>query len=204
MSCRKVVALLFSLSMLVAAPASAGPMQPDRPSRVVIIVLDQARPDTITRYHMKNVQELQRKGTTFPNAIVGDMAAETVISHNVITSGLFPKHMGWSNELYRDQDNVLLAGAGTYHVTSSMSCNDFDLLINHGNYPKLQDYLDSKFGETSSFASITQKRTSACTSGHVSGATDGTPGDDNYAPAGPDFTYKREGGQLLLIKIPSG
>ncbi len=28
------------------------------------------------------------------------------------------------------------------------------------------------------------------------------PGDDNYAPAGPDFTYKREGGQLLLMRIP--
>jgi len=27
-------------------------------------------------------------------------------------------------------------------------------------------------------------------------------GEDNFAPAGPDFTYKREGGQLLLIKIP--
>lgn len=27
-------------------------------------------------------------------------------------------------------------------------------------------------------------------------------GDDNVAPAGPDFTYKREGGQLLLIRIP--
>jgi hypothetical protein len=30
------------------------------------------------------------------------------------------------------------------------------------------------------------------------------PGADNYPPAGPDFTYKREGGQLLLIKIPGG
>ena len=28
------------------------------------------------------------------------------------------------------------------------------------------------------------------------------PGDDNYAPLGPDFTYKREGGQLLLMRIP--
>ena len=28
------------------------------------------------------------------------------------------------------------------------------------------------------------------------------PGADNFAPAGPDFTYKREGGQLLLIRIP--
>lgn len=27
-------------------------------------------------------------------------------------------------------------------------------------------------------------------------------GEDNFAPAGPDFTYKREGGQLLLIYIP--
>jgi hypothetical protein len=28
------------------------------------------------------------------------------------------------------------------------------------------------------------------------------PGTDNFAPEGPDFTYKREGGQLLLIRIP--
>jgi hypothetical protein len=27
-------------------------------------------------------------------------------------------------------------------------------------------------------------------------------GDDNYPPDGPDFTYKREGGQLLLLRIP--
>jgi hypothetical protein len=29
-------------------------------------------------------------------------------------------------------------------------------------------------------------------------------GEDNFAPSGPDFTYKREGGQLLLIRIPGG
>jgi hypothetical protein len=165
-SCRKVVALLFALSMLVAAPANAGPKQPDRPSRVVIIVLDQARPDTITRYGMTNVQELQRKGTSFPNGMVGHMAAETVISHNVITSGLLPKHMGWSNEVYRDADEVL-GPPNAYYVTSSMSCNQFKTLIAHGQYNKLQDYLDAKFGEGSRFASISQKRTSACTSGQT-------------------------------------
>ena len=166
MSCRKVVALLFALSMLVVAPASAAPTPPDRPSRVVIIVLDQARPDTITRYGMTNVQELQRKGTSFPNGMVGHMAAETVISHNVITSGLLPKHMGWSNEVYRDADAVL-GPANAYYVTSSMSCNQFKALIAHGQYNKLQDYLDAKFGEGSRFASISQKRTSACTSGQT-------------------------------------
>jgi hypothetical protein len=30
------------------------------------------------------------------------------------------------------------------------------------------------------------------------------PGADNVAPAGPDFTNKREGGQLLLIRVPGG
>jgi hypothetical protein len=28
------------------------------------------------------------------------------------------------------------------------------------------------------------------------------PGEDNFPPPGPDFTYKREGGQLLLIRVP--
>jgi hypothetical protein len=28
------------------------------------------------------------------------------------------------------------------------------------------------------------------------------PGDDNVPPAGPDFTYKREGGQLVLVRVP--
>ena len=48
-----------------------------------------------------------------------------------------------------------------------MSCAQFKALIAGGNYNKLQDYLDTKFGENSSFASISQKRTSACTSGHT-------------------------------------
>jgi hypothetical protein len=30
------------------------------------------------------------------------------------------------------------------------------------------------------------------------------PGDDNNGDGQPDFTYKREGGQLMLIRIPGG
>ncbi|HKP20691.1 MAG TPA: alkaline phosphatase family protein [Thermoleophilaceae bacterium] len=169
--------LAFVVSLVGAAlPAAAAQAAPEKPSRVVIIVLDQARPDTITRYGMTNVQELQRKGKSFHDAYVGHMAAETVISHNVITSGRFPKHMGWTNEVYRDTDGVLGA-PGNYYVTSSMSCAEFKALIEHGDYPKIQDYLDSKFGESSSFATFTQKRTSACTSGHTSPAADGTGTD---------------------------
>jgi len=168
------------LKALAACLVTAAVLAPSalavQPSRVLIIVLDQARPDTITRYGMKNVQKLQRDGENFPNAYVGHMAAETVISHNVITSGQLPKHMGWTNEVYRDTDGVL-GTAGNYYITSSMSCAEFKSLIEHGNYPKIQDYLDSKFGESSSFATFTQKRTSACTSGHTSAAADGNGTD---------------------------
>ena len=112
---RKVILALFGsvlLGALLAAPTvQAGGSE--RPSRVLILMLDQARPDTIERYGMKNVQALQRRGVSFPNALVGHMAAETVVSHNVITSGRFPKHMGWSNEVYRDVDGVLGSARAT-------------------------------------------------------------------------------------------
>jgi hypothetical protein len=169
------VASVVLIGQLLVSPAvQAG--HPNSPSRVLILVLDQARPDTIERYDMKNVQALMENGVNFPNAVVGHMAAETVISHNVMTSGQLPKHMGWSNEVYRDVDGVL-GTPGAYYVTSSMSCSQFKALIDHGGYKKLADYLDDHFGPSSKFASITQKRTSACTSGHTSSAADGDATD---------------------------
>lgn len=139
---------------------------------MLIIVLDQTRRDTITRYGMENVQALMSDGVSFPRAYLGHMASETVITHNVITSGQLPKHMGWSNEVHRDVGNVIGLGEGAYHVSSSMSCAQFDALIDNAGYLKLQDYLDTRFGESSTFASIAEKRTAACTAGQSAGASD--------------------------------
>jgi hypothetical protein len=121
---------------------------------------------------MVNVQALMAGGVSFPHAYLGHMAAETVISHNVMTSGLFPKHMGWSNEVFRDVDDVLSAGAGAYHVTSSLGCSDFATLIEAGGYPKLEDFLGrlEEDGDAR-FVTIAQKTTAACTAGH--------PADEN-------------------------
>lgn len=170
-----VCSLLLVGPMLMSAGVQATPAEtvgPSAPTRVIVIVLDQSRKDTITRYGMQNVQALAAQGVSFPNAYLGHMAAETVISHNVMTSGLLPKHMGWTDEVYRDVGNVLGLNEGAYHVTSSMSCAQFDALIEHGGYLKLPDYLDAQFGETSTFASIAEKRTSACTGGQTVGPSD--------------------------------
>ena len=161
-----VIGLVFGLAAL-AQPITATSLPSagaDKPSRVLIVVIDAFRPDYIERFDMQNVKALMDRGTSFPNGIVGHMAATTVISHNVMTSGLLPKHMGWSNEVYRDVDNVLGEGAGAYFVTSSLSCDQFRALTQAGGYPKLADYLDRAFPE-GKFVSIGQKPTAACPAG---------------------------------------
>ena len=114
----------------------------DRPSRVVMIVLDQLRPEFVDAFDMDNVKALMKGGTNFRRAYLGHMASETVVSHNVMTSGQLPKHMGWADEWYRDVDGVLGA-PGQQYVSGSMAREQFNALIEHGGYPKLQDYLEA-------------------------------------------------------------
>jgi predicted AlkP superfamily pyrophosphatase or phosphodiesterase len=106
-----VFGLVFGFAVLIqpltASPSPSAGVDDGRPSRVLIVVIDAFRPDYIERFDMQNVKALMNRGTSFPNGIVGHMAAETVISHSVMTNGLFPKNMGWSNEVYRDVDNTL-------------------------------------------------------------------------------------------------
>jgi hypothetical protein len=126
------------------APAAK---HPDRPTRVVQIVLDQLRPEFIDAFDMENVKQLMRNGASYPNAYLGHMGSETVVSHNVMTSGMLPKHMGWSDEWYPDDDN-LLTPEDDHFVTGSMGFAQFDTLINDKGYPKLADYLHTAFPGT--------------------------------------------------------
>ena len=77
----------------------------------------------------------------FDRARLGHMASETVISHNVITSGRRPGRMGWSDEAFRDADDVLGGGTDAMYVSGSLTRDQFNALITHGGYPKLADYL---------------------------------------------------------------
>jgi hypothetical protein len=146
---------------------------PERPTRVLIIVLDQMRPDYVERFDMENVRALMDGGVDFHRAILGHMAAETVISHNVMTSGMLPKHMGWQNEVLRDVDDVFGTAEGEYVVTSSMGCGQFGQLVEHEGYPKLGDYLDEiDPEETARFVAIGQKTTASCNAGQPADAND--------------------------------
>ena len=74
----------------------------------MIVVMDQMQPSYAEQVrHGRTCCGCRTTGVNFPNAWVGDMASETVVSHNVMVSGLFPEHMGWSDEAIRDVDNIL-------------------------------------------------------------------------------------------------
>ena len=115
------------------------------PQRVLIVLFDQMLPSYANRFDMPNFRELRDAGTNFKRAYLGYMGSETVISHNVLMSGLLPKHMGWTDEAYRDTDNLFARGTDAMHITGDLSLADFGTLISNEGYPKLADYLHDAF-----------------------------------------------------------
>src|SRR5215210_3716860 len=156
-------ALVLSLFAGSAPARAADPP----PKRVLIVVLDQLRPDYVNRFQMENVKQLMHDGVSFDNAYLGHMASETVISHNVITSGQLPKDMGWADEAFRDSDGVLGTKNDMY-ITGSLTRDDFNKLIAHGGYWKLADYLEDAHPDTK-FIAAGQKNYAVYTSNGPTG-----------------------------------
>lgn len=140
-----LVVLLASLAVATAGGADPRPGGPhagdERPTRVLIVVMDQMRPEYVDQFDMDNVRRLQQQGVSYRHAYLGHMASETVVSHNVMVSGQYPQHMGWSDEAYRDAENVLGGGPDQMYVTGDLTQAQFNLLVSHEGYPKLADYL---------------------------------------------------------------
>jgi hypothetical protein len=139
-----MVVMCMGALLALAVPALAV----HRPTHVMIVVMDQMQPGYAKQFAMTNVLSLQQHGVTFPNAYVGDMASETVVSHNVMVSGQFPKHMGWSDEAFRDVDNVLGFGANAIVTSGDLGYDQYVKLIDAWDYKKLGDYLHEKFPGT--------------------------------------------------------
>lgn len=121
--------------------AAAGPRPPARPDKVVIIVVDSLSKEIVKKYDMANVEALMADGVDTPRGYLGHTGAVTVVTHNVITTGMLPRNMGWTNEGYRDVDGVLGAEGGLY-ITSNFGHDQMAPLQENAGYPHLSDYLD--------------------------------------------------------------
>jgi Type I phosphodiesterase / nucleotide pyrophosphatase len=143
---RFIAMAVLCLAVMLAAAAPA--MAVHRPKHVMIVVMDQMHPEYAKQFNMTNVLFLQNHGVNFPKAYVGDMASETVVSHNVMVSGQFPKHMGWSDEAFRDTDNIVGQGENAIITSGDLGFADYVKLVENMDYPKLGDYLRVKFPGT--------------------------------------------------------
>jgi hypothetical protein len=183
---RRVTCVLVGLLVMLgaAAPAS-GHGKPKPPKRVLIIVIDQFRPDLVDKFDMRNVRALMRDGVNFDNAYLGHMASETVITHNVITSGQLPKDMGWGDEAFRDSDDVLGAGQNSMWISGSLTRDQFNLIFAHEGYKKLADYLHAKYPGTK-FIAAGQKDYAIHTS-------NGPTGDISVTFSGRNFDCDGDG-----------
>lgn len=109
-------------------PKKKAPAVVERPARVVLIVVDQLRPDLIDRAPMPRLQAFRDAGASFPNAYVGHLGSKTVVSHAVIAHGLLPRRFGWSDDLTRDVSGVL-GHAGAIWDTGGLSLAQFQKLM---------------------------------------------------------------------------
>jgi hypothetical protein len=142
-----LLVVIVLLILLVAAGAAFG-RPPQKPTKVVIITMDQMKPWYAQAFGMKNILWLENNGAYFKNATVGQMASETVVSHNTIVSGQLPKHMGWSDEVMRDAGGVLGYGNDRIITVGDLKYDEFAKLIDAKGYPKLGDYMDKAFPGT--------------------------------------------------------
>ena len=102
------------LSLLLAA---SGPAPVPRPRLLVVITVDQLRPDYLVRYRRQltgGLDLLLRTGAVFTDAYQDHFVTETAPGHATILSGRWPRHTGIVRNAASVQDSnaPLLAVAG--------------------------------------------------------------------------------------------
>ena len=103
-SVRVLVGVFFILSFLTALPLWAAT---EKPTHLLFLVFDQMRPDYVDRFALKNFKRLRRMSANYKNAYVGHGASVTVVSHFVMTTGLLPRDLPWTENQLWDQTGKL-------------------------------------------------------------------------------------------------
>src|SRR6266536_73639 len=85
-----------------AGPHSARSSTAANRTYLVLLVLDGARPDYFRLASTPNLHWLMARGTTYTQAFVGQLMANTPPGHASIGTGLFPSHHGIPDFAWKD------------------------------------------------------------------------------------------------------
>ena len=89
-----------------ADPAAASAAAPV-PDHLLVLVFDQMRPDYIDRFDLPHFKAFRASARHYPDAWVGHLGSQTVVSHIVIPTGLLPKDLPWQDDVLVDQRGAL-------------------------------------------------------------------------------------------------
>src|SRR5437660_7366268 len=106
------VYLAFLTGLLVSPPPA-----PARPKLILVITVDQLRPDYFSRWKSQlsgGLAQLANEGAFFTEAYQDHAVTETAPGHSTILSGMWPAHTGIIRNLLGVQDTLapLLGIAG--------------------------------------------------------------------------------------------
>jgi len=113
---------------------------------LMILVFDQMRPDYIDRFNLQNFKRLRSSSRNYPEAYVGHLGSQTVVSHLVIPTGLLPKSLPWQDDTFWDEPGVL-GKAGAAYETGGLTLEQFWMALDR--IPKeqfLPTRIRNKFG----------------------------------------------------------
>jgi hypothetical protein len=100
---------LLMLGTVLASQACT-PVRPAaarKPDHLVIMVFDQMRPDYVDRFDLPHFKRLRATSRHYPEAYVGHLGSQTIVSHVVIPTGLRPGEMAWQDNVLVDVDGVI-------------------------------------------------------------------------------------------------
>src|SRR3989441_8310171 len=95
--------------LFVPAPSRTASRPPARPKLVVVITVDQLRPDYLTRWKSQltgGLGQLVSEGAVFTDGYQDHAVTETAPGHSTILSGLWPAHTGIIRNLEGVQDSL--------------------------------------------------------------------------------------------------
>ena len=123
----ELVTLLIVGTLASATCARSGP-PPSPPDHLLIMVFDQMRPDYIDRFDLQNFKRLRATSRHYPEAYIGHLGAQTIVSHLVIPTGLAPKELPWQDDVFVDVEGVL-GKPGAAYKTDDLAREQFFRLL---------------------------------------------------------------------------
>ncbi len=104
---RRVLTLIVGVVLTSPACVRTEPVPGPRPDHLVVMVFDQMRPDYIDRFNLENFKRLRAASRHYPEAYVGHLASQTIVSHLVIPTGLPPRELPWLEDVLVDAEGTL-------------------------------------------------------------------------------------------------